>query len=445
LGYLSRDMHHIDLKHEGLRKFRRLSGTDQYVLEQRARVQTEKWDERWRRRGLLDRHSEELLGQLPDFEAQRAQAARATVEAQQAVEALGSILSKGTEAAPFKMEMLCDSRIFPEPRPVAPVDQPLPPAPKRSDPLFDEVEINLKDLWPLLLLNGKQRQEKTIQLRQEAAQAKYDLALKDWRAAKGETARQNAKARALFEEALDAWWDRALAYQKHQQEENRKIDKFRQRYAQGQPNAVIEFLDAALSHSDYPDIYPMRWEMGFEPRTGALVIDYELPAPESFPTLKAVKFDVLRDCFTQSHWSEAEVAQLYDSALHQTCLRSLRDAFAADEAEVISSITFNGWVNYTDKMRGTPARACIMSVQAARDTIRQANFQAVDPKAYFRKLGGEAGARLADLAPVIPISWLPRAEDPSAAAEDELTGTRSAAPSLSPSFAAPENPSSSRH
>ena len=185
--------------------------------------------------------------------------------------------------------------------------------------------------------------------------------------------------------------------------------------------------------------------MGFEPRTGALVIDYELPAPESFPTLKAVKFDVLRDCFTQSHWSEAEVAQLYDSALHQTCLRSLRDAFAADEAQVISSITFNGWVNYTDKMRGTPARACIMSVQASRDMIRQANFLAVDPKAYFRKLGGEAGARLADLAPVIPISWLPRAEDPSAAAENELTGTPSAAPSLSPSFAAPENPSSSRH
>ena len=69
-------VHHIDLKHEGLRKFRRLSGADKYVLEQRARIQTERWDERWRRRVVLDRHTDELLHQLPDFVAQKARAAR---------------------------------------------------------------------------------------------------------------------------------------------------------------------------------------------------------------------------------------------------------------------------------------------------------------------------------------------------------------------------------
>jgi len=404
-------MHHIELKHEGLRKFRRLSGADKYVLEQRARLQMERWDERWRRRQLLDRHTDELLRQLPDFEAQQAQAARQTFEAQQAVAALGNILSK--DSAPFKMEMLYDTGIFPEPRPVVPVDQPLPQAPKRSDPRFGVVEIDLKDLMPLLLLSGKQRREKAAQLREEAAQSKYDQACSEWQAAKVEIARQNAKARALFEADLDAWWDRAQAHQKQQQEENRKIDKFRRRYAEGQPNAVIEFLDAAFSHAEYPDMFPMRWEMGFEPRSAALIIDYELPAPESFPTLKAVKFDVLRETFTQSQWSEAEVAQLYETAIYQTCLRTLRDAFAADEAAVIASLTFNGWVNFTDKKRGTPARACIMSVQAGKDAIRQANFLALDPKACFQKLEGEAGAKLADLASVIPISWLIRSDDQS--------------------------------
>ena len=106
-------MHHIDLKHEGLRKFRRLSGTDPYVLEQRARLQTEKWDERWRRRAMLVQYTDELLRQLPDFEARKARAARLTAEAEQVVASLGSILSKGLEAAPFKMEMLYDTRIFP--------------------------------------------------------------------------------------------------------------------------------------------------------------------------------------------------------------------------------------------------------------------------------------------------------------------------------------------
>ena len=427
-------MHHIDLKHEGLRKFRRLSGADKYVLEQRARIQTEKWDERWRRRLLLNRHTDELICLLPDFEAQKAHAARLTSEAQQNSASITSILSKGLEAAPFKMEMLYDFRIFPEPRPVAPVDQSPPPAPNRRDPLFEAAEFDFEEFWTLLLLFGKQRQEKAAELRKQAAQSKYDLAYRNWLAARNDIARQNARARARFDEDLDAWWERAQAYQKQQQEENTKIDRFRLKYAQGQPDAVIEFLDAALSHSEYPDMFPARWEMSFEAETGSLVVDYELPCLENFPTLQAVKFDVLHEAFVQSYWSEAEVAQLYESAIYQTCLRTLHDLFAADEAEVISSVTFNGWVNFTDKSRGMPARACIMSVQAGRSAIRQANLLAVDPKTTFKKLKGVAGAKLTDLAAVVPITWLKRTEDRLVAANDAVEeDSRTEARSLSSS------------
>jgi restriction system protein len=342
------------------------------------------------------------------------------VDAQQAVGFLGSILSRGLEGRPFKMEMLCDSGIFPEPRPVPPTDQLPPPGPRRSDPLFDMVELDLKDFVPLLLLSGKQRREKTIEMMAEAAQAKYELACKNWQAAKEDIVLQNARTKALFEEELDAWWERAQAYQKRQQEENKKIDSFRLRYAQGQPDAVIEFLDAALSHAQYPEMFPMRWEMSFTAPTGALVVDYELPAPDSFPRLKSVKYDVLRDSFAQSYWGEPEVAQMYESAIYQTCLRSLHDAFAADEAEVIASVTFNGWVNFTDKSRDTPARACIISVQATRLAMQKANLAAADPKTSFGKLQGEAGARLADLSSVVPLLWLQRTEDHLIAANDAL-------------------------
>jgi restriction system protein len=246
---------------------------------------------------------------------------------------------------------------------------------------------------------------------------------------------------------LDEWWERAQAYQKQQQQENTKIDKFRLRFAQGQSDAVIEFLDAVLSHAEYPDMFPMRWELGFEAETGALVIDYELPPPESFPTLKAVKFDVLGDMFAQSHWDEAEIAQLYDSAIYQTCLRSLHDVVAADEAEVISSVTFNGWVNFTDKLRGTPARACIMSVQAGKSAIKEANFLAVDPKTFFKKLKGVAGTKLADLAAVVPLMWLKRTDDRLSAANDAIETDYNAQSLSSPSSTTQDSvpPPSLRH
>ena len=399
-------MYRIDLKHDQLRKFRRLSGTDEHVLEQRARVQTAAWDQQWRRRAMLDRHSDELLRHLHNFEAKKAYAARETNEAQRTVASLRDILLRGLKAAPFKMEMLYDDRIFPEPRPIAPADQEAPPEPTRSDPSFNVVVEDdvVGELWSLLLPWVKRKREK-------AAQSRYDLAHRSWQEAKGEIPYLNAKARALFEIGLEEWWARAQAYQKQQQDENAQIDKFRLRYARGEPDAVIEFLDAVLSHSEYPDLFPTQWEMDFMAETGALIVDYELPSLDKFPTLKAFKYDLLRDTFEQSNWHESEVAQLYDGAIYQTCLRTLHELFAADEADVIASATFNGWVNFTDKVNGKPARACIMSVQTTKSTIKQVNLGAIDPQTCFRTLKGVAGVKLADMSAVVPILRLKSTDD----------------------------------
>jgi restriction system protein len=410
--FLGTGMYHIDVKHDRLGKFRRLAGTDKHVLAQRARVQTTAWDQRWRRQAMLDQHSDELLRHVPNFEAKKAFAARETKEAQRAVASLAAILSRGLEAAPFKMEMLYDDRIFPEPRPVAPVDQAFPPEPIRNDPSFNVVEdAAAGEFWSSLLPGVKRGRAIT-------PRPSYELAHRSWREAKNKIAYLNAKAAALFELDLEAWWARAQAYQKQQQDENAQIDKFRQRYARGMPDAVIEFHDTVLSHADYPDLFPMQWEMDFAAETDSLIVDYELPPLDTFPTLKAVKYDLLGDAFEQSYLSESEVAHLYDGAIYQTCLRTLHDVFAADEAGVIASVTFNGWVNFIDKVNGKLARACILSVQATNATIKEVNLGAVDPKTCFRMLKGVAAAKLADMSAVVPISPLKNADDRFVPAND---------------------------
>jgi len=413
-------MYHIHIKHDGLKKYRRLSGTDEHVLEQRARIQSESWNVRWRRWEILDRHTNELLRQLPDFEAQKAYAAKLSAEAQIRIASLENILQEGLQAAPFVAEMLYDSRIFPEPRPVAPVEQQMPLEPVRSDSRFEATEIDLKDLWPVLLLSGRRRREKLVQLREQAAQLKYDLARQSWLEVKADIGRQNAKEKALFEVALDAWWQRAQAYQKQQRNENKKIDKFRLRYAQRKPDAVVDFLDAVLTHSELPEIFPMQWELGYSAETGVLIVDYELPSPQNVPSLKAVKFDVLRDAFEQCHLNESEVARLYDRAIYQACLRILHDLFAADEADALVSITFNGWVIVTHKIGDKQTRVCIMSVEAAKATIMQTNFGGSDAKACFKSLKGLAGESVSDCAPVVPIRQLKESRVWTIAANDAM-------------------------
>ena len=402
-------MYHIDIKHDGLKKSRRLSGADRYVLQQRARLQADAWEARWRRLSL-DQRGEESLHHLPSFEAQLAHAAKLTADAQQAVAAWSNILQAGLEAAPFKMEMLYDSRMFPERRPVASVEQRAPDPPDKSDPSFNFVQQFevWAEFWALFLPKLKLKRDTAAQAARDAAQSRYDAALKSWQDSKHELSRANAKAKVMFDMDLDAWWARALAYQKQQQDENAQVDRFRQRYANKEPDAVLEYLDAVLSNAEYPELFPMRWQTGFVAETGVLTVDYELPPPEVLPSLKSVKYDVMNDTFEQSYWSAAEIADFYESAIYQTCLRTLHDVFAADAAGAIASVAFNGWADFTDKLHGRPARACILSVQAGKAAVQQASALVSDPQAGFRSLKGVAGAKLADMTAVEPLSRLDR-------------------------------------
>jgi len=426
-------MYHIEIKHTGLRISRRLSGADIYVVDQRARVLADAWEESWRHRQSREQ-DDEMLRDLPNFEAQKAHAARLTEKAEQAVATWTTILPKGLENAPFKIDMLHDTRIFPEQRPAAPVEQEAPDPPDKSDPSFNVVEKFevWPEFWALLSPRVKRKRDEAARSRREAAQSRYDQAYRKWRDAKHETARSNAKARVMFEQALDRWWERAQAYQKRQQSENVQVEKFRLRYAQGKPEAVVEFLDTVLSQSEYPDAYPMRWDMGFATETGALTVDYELPTPDDIPRLKAVKYDVMEDIFEQIYWAAPEIAQFYDAAIYQTCFRTLHEVFAADEAEVIASVTFNGWVNFTDKLHGRPARACTLSVQASRAALMQASLWKTDLKALFHSLKGVAGANLAEMTAIVPPSQSKQADNRLLPANDVVEKDAANAPPSMP-------------
>jgi restriction system protein len=151
-----------------------------------------------------------------------------------------------------------------------------------------------------------------------------------------------------------------------------------------------------------------------------LILDYELPSLDDFPTLKSVRYIQSRDAVEQSFLRDSEVAQLYDGAIYQTCLRTLHELFATDEAGALALVTFNGWVNFTDKATGKPSRACIMSVQTTKDAFQQINLEAVEPRACFRALKGVGSAKLAGMSAVVPILRLKRTDSRFVPAHDVI-------------------------
>ena len=46
-------MYQIEIKHDGLNKYRVIKGTDKYVVEQKARVQLMDWDNMWKKKQAL--------------------------------------------------------------------------------------------------------------------------------------------------------------------------------------------------------------------------------------------------------------------------------------------------------------------------------------------------------------------------------------------------------
>jgi restriction system protein len=402
-------MFYVDVKHDGLKKFRRLSGADKYVVEQRARAQAEAWAELWQRRVKLEHHREEQQQKVFAFETKRAKAARMTIDAQEAVASLGSILSTGLKSAHFKLEMLYDTSLFLGAKPAAPAECELPWEPARNDPSFDIV----KDLWSWLIPNVKRK-------RVDAAQLKYEKAHSDWLTARDLIARRNAAAKTLHGESVAQYEAAGRLFEKQKIDHNAKIEEFGARYKNKEPEAVIEYVDSVLSHPDYPDFFPKQWEVDFIGETGVLIVDYELPSIDDFPTLKSVKYIQSRDVLEQSLLREPEVSQLYDAAIYQTCLRTLHELFATDDADALASATFNGWVNFIDKATGKQARACIMSVQATKSTFQEINLAAVDPKVCFRALRGVGSAKLAGMSAVVPILRLKRTDDRFVPAHDVI-------------------------
>lgn len=69
-----------------------------------------------------------------------------------------------------------------------------------------------------------------------------------------------------------------------------EVDAFRQDFDRGDPDAVISYLDLVLQASDYPDGFPQAFKLAYVPESRQAVVEYELPAVDIVPAVKAYKY-----------------------------------------------------------------------------------------------------------------------------------------------------------
>lgn len=407
----------LDLWHDGLKKHRLIRGNDQSIVQLKAQLQVDEWNQKWKELETKQIQRAQLALGKKQQEERKSEAADRTADAQHELEYLTLIL-KATLKVDDRVdwESLKDKTPFPEskPKPASPPTKPSEPA------LLREPQSTDSRYQPKLGVLDKLIASRRMRLEAQAKAAfKEDHA--DWQRETSKLQRLHAAATSAYEKNLLRirsahekqvleWEDRKQAYLAARTAANASVDAKRAAYQAGEHEAIVEYIDLVLSSSRYPEYFPQEFDIDYDPSSRTVVVDYQLPAPDDLPTLKSVRYVAGRDDFEEQFISESQATRQYDEVLYQIVLRTIHEIFESDVIEALDVAVVNGIVTAIDRTTGKPVTACVLSLRASKSEFSSINLAQVDPKACFKSLKGVGSSKLYGLAAVPPIMPL-RKED----------------------------------
>lgn len=177
------------------------------------------------------------------------------------------------------------------------------------------------------------------------AQRRYGKALAERAAAERERL-------GRLEAAEQAYAQRRAAEQEAVDRHNAEVDRLKQRFDAGDPDAVVECFRRVLRRSAYPDGFSRSYRVAYQAEARQLVVEYQLPGREIIPTQARFHYNKSLDLVEAKPRAPKEIAKLYESVVSQIALRTLREVFAVQADGVVDTVVFNGHVSTKDPATG---------------------------------------------------------------------------------------------
>lgn len=391
-------MYQIEVRHEGLNKYKVIKGNNIYVVQQKAEMQKRTWNEMWKKKQLQlnQKKARELAAK--EKQQKKELAAKLTTEATEQLNTIqNTLLFTLDHVDTINWEDLKDTSSFSEIEPVKKDVIEIPREPLPSDELYNP-KFGIMDR-----LMSKKRQKKIDEINEL-----YKLDHEKWEKQKERVLKVNQKNKVIYEREIANWIEKKELFLANQKENNEAVENLKESYIQGNPDAIVEYCDMVLSNSEYPNFFPQEFELEYNPSNKVLLVEYLLPSISDLPTLKSVKYIQSRNEFKEEHLSDAALNKIYDNLLYQITLRTIHELFEADSIDAVHSIVFNGLVKSIDKTNGNEVEACILSVQTQKKEFEEINLEQVDPKLCFKGLKGIGSIKLHSLTPIAPIIKIER-------------------------------------
>ncbi|MDZ8054063.1 MAG: hypothetical protein RMX68_019800 [Aulosira sp. ZfuVER01] len=196
---------------------------------------------------------------------------------------------------------------------------------------------------------------------------------------------------------------------------NAEVDELEAAYQDGEESAVEIYNEMVLERSEYPSLeefqylcytkqdkvaFTQEFQVAYVSESKQLVIEYELPAAKIIPTIAAVKYDHTKDEIHGITRKPSEIEGLYQDIVAAITLRTISEVFAADLAQHLDLVVFNGFVQTVDSTTGTNVQTCLISVRATKDSFRSLNFNHIDKLTCLQNLGAQMSSDLTAMQPV---------------------------------------------
>ena len=368
------------IRHEGLGKSRNLSAATAEELQWKVDTQLKKWDAEWKALTAdrlaaaaaheISKKSEDLYEQLTHV---LANALQKTYKLD---------FEKLKSKAPFCVAM-------PVPKPYIPLlRQPLRTDEKYNPPV------------PVLCKMSKRKMDEFV--RSNGRVFAGDMFM--WNNHHNKVKAQNEQIGRENMEAQKAWEAQRASYLEKQKQHNEKVDRFKERFLNGEKKAVEQYFSILLKMQTYPIEFDHSCEIEYDPEEKRIVVDIGLPVLDDIPSVKSASFQKTKHDLKKTEYSEKERKQIYDLFVYQVVLKTLYILFYNQYEHLqIEYVALNGMVHTIDKATGKNINPYILSVNVKRADFLDLNLSAVDPRAWFKRAKGVSAASLAEITPVAPI------------------------------------------
>ena len=384
-------MFYIEVRHQGLGKYRHIKGKDRFVVEQKAAAQKSQWDDMWERRCSIENTRNEKLSRQFGIQSKKDSAKQQSDDAIQAIKQLDNILLHTLDIDDkINWETIKDNTQFSETKPSKPAQEIIPSVP-------DEFSFYPK-LSFLDHIFSFSKKRKIIQ-----AKENYQIAKFEWDKLERNAAEINNLNLAAYKISLDEWNSRKTLYETLQSEKREAIDWLKRDYLSHDSEAIAEYCDIVLSRSQYPDYFPQQFDLIYVHQSKTLVVEYVLPHISVLPKIKDVSYIQSKDEFKESYLTESQLNKIYDKLLYDISLRTIHEVMEADTIDAINAVAFNGFVNFISPATGKQVSSCILSLHVTKKEFESINLAHVESKICFKTLKGVGSSKLHSMTPIVPI------------------------------------------